>query len=71
MGLEKTGEIISDIGQGIIFIGGAITVIGMLIPVVAKIAEKAGMKVSAAWGWLALIVAGIAVLLTAVILIFA
>jgi hypothetical protein len=45
MGLEKTGEVVSDIGQGIVFIGGAITVIGVLIPVVAKIAEKAGIKV--------------------------
>jgi hypothetical protein len=44
--------------------------LGTAIPAVAAVASAAGITTQAAWGWIGLILAGVAVLVTTVMLIF-
>jgi hypothetical protein len=48
------------------FVGSAISAIGVLIPIIGKIASNAGKKASMYWIWLTAILIGIAILVTGV-----
>ena len=66
LGFDQLGESISWIGNGLTMVGTGISAIGALIPVVAAIAEKAGITVQAAWWWVAAIGAAVVALVMAV-----
>ena len=70
LGLEEVGDWFAKIGNYILIAGTAITALGPIITTVSTIAQAAGIKTLAAWGWVGLIVAGIALLVAGVCLIF-
>jgi hypothetical protein len=70
LGLEELGEGFAKAGNLITMFGAGISALGSIIPAVASIAEAAGVSVGVAWGWVALVVAGVAILVTTAVLIF-
>ena len=70
LGLEEVGEAFSKIGNVVTLVGAGISTLGTVIPAVAAVASAAGITTQAAWGWIGLILAGVAVLVTTVMLIF-
>ena len=70
LGLEELGNTFAKVGNVITMVGAGFSALGTIIPAVASIASAAGISTQAAWGWVGLILAGVAVLVTAAILIF-
>jgi hypothetical protein len=70
LGLEEAGEAITSIGNGIMIAGSAISALGPVITAVSNLAKAQGISTLAAWGWVALIVAGVMLLAVGVFAIF-
>ena len=70
LGLEEAGEVITSIGNGLMIVGSLLSALPPIITGVASVAKAAGISTAAAWGWVALIVAGIALLAGTVFWIF-
>ena len=59
MGLEELGETISGIGQGIMILGGALQALPAVIQLITTVSKLAGITMTAAFGWVALIVVAV------------
>lgn len=59
LGLEEMGEIISGIGQGVMILGGALQALPAIIQLITTVSELAGITMTAAFGWVALIVVAV------------
>ena len=59
LGLEELGEIISGIGQGVMILGGALQALPAIIQLITTVSELAGITMTAAFGWVALIVVAV------------
>ena len=70
LGLEELGDTFAKVGNIITIVGAGFSTLGSIIPAVASVASAAGISTQAAWGWIGLILAGIAVLVTTAVLIF-
>ena len=70
-GFEEAGNAVSQLGNWIMIAGTAISAMGPIISAVSKLAQKEGITTMAAWGWVLLIVAGIAILVGGIIAIYA
>ena len=70
LGLEEFGDVLSKVGNVITMVGAGVSALGTAIPAVAAIASAAGISTQAAWGWIGLVLAGIAVLVSTAVLIF-
>jgi predicted nuclease with TOPRIM domain len=68
--LEELGDTFAEVGNVITIVGAGFSILGTIIPAVASLASAAGISTQAAWGWVGLILAGVAVLVTTAVLIF-
>jgi cytochrome c biogenesis factor len=69
LGMEELGETFSTVGNIIMMVGGAISAIGTLVPIVTKILVASGFSVQSAWWPLLVIGLALAALVGTVLLI--